>query len=159
MSSGRAIPADLVDFLEGGVSILVGTRDAGQRPETTRAVGAAVSPDRTRLSVLLAEHTAERAIANLEDNGRIAVAFSRPIDNFAVQLKGRVTELRRGDDADRRVAERYHAVYVEQLYMVGMPRSLSKRIRVWPSFAVTFEIDDIFVQTPGPGAGKPLEAT
>lgn len=156
---GRQIPEDLVDFLEGGVSILVGTRDADHRPETTRAVGAEVSKDRSRLTVLLCEHTAGRAVPNLEDNGRIAVAFSRPIDNFAVQLKGRVVELRRGQDADRRVAERYYAIYGDQLYMVGMPRSLTKRIRVWPSFVVTFEVDDIFVQTPGPGAGKRLEAS
>jgi hypothetical protein len=157
LSGARKIPEDLVDFLESGISILVGTRDREMRPDAMRAVGARVSPGRDRITVFLPDASAERAAENLRDNGQIAVAFSRPIDHYSIQIKGRVEDLRPAEDADRVVPDRYHAAYVEQLYMVGLPRSLSQRMIVWPSLAVTFSVDDLFVQTPGPDAGKRLE--
>lgn len=154
----RTIPEDLVDFLEGGVSILVATRDAQSMPEVARGVGASISRDRTKVTIFLHEEWGAKALANLASNGEIAVGFSRPLDNFAIQLKGKVSETVPSAQLARTVADRYHASYSEQLYMVGFPRSTTKRFRVWPSTAVTFEVRDIFVQTPGPDAGKPLEA-
>lgn len=153
----RVLPADLVDFIESGVSILVGTRDASLRPEATRAVGAQVASDRAHVSVFLAERWAARTIADLEQTGVIAVGFSRMFDNYSIQLKGDGAVVREAGDADRLVPERWRAAYVEQLYMGGIPRSLMSRIHVWPAKIVTFAVGDIFVQTPGPGAGARLE--
>ncbi len=157
MGSSTAIPTDLVDFLTGGVSVLVGTRDAALRPEATRGVGFVIAPERTRATVYLNEQASARALANLADNGRIAVGVSRPMDNLTLQLKGRCVDVARGDAVDRSVPERYHAVYMEQLYIVGLPRSIVTRFSVWPAVAVTFDVLDIFVQTPGPEAGRRLE--
>ncbi|MFO0673440.1 MAG: hypothetical protein U0235_28130 [Polyangiaceae bacterium] len=152
------IPQDLVEFVESGVAILVGTRDAALRPDAVRAWGVSVHPGRARATVFLGRDTAARASANAQENGAIAVCLSRPVDNFTLQLKGRAVEVRPATDADRAVVDRYAASYFEQLFMVGVTRGLTRRIRVWPATAVTFDITDIFVQTPGPGAGKRLEA-
>lgn len=149
------VPEDLVDYLESGISILVGTRDARNIPEVTHGVGATVARDRTAVTVYLTEAWARIALANLADNGEIAVGFSRPLDNFAIQLKGRVTAIVPSAAADRRIVDRYHTVYGEQLYLTGMPRSITRRLAFWPASAVTFEVRDLFVQTPGPDAGKP----
>jgi hypothetical protein len=153
------IPEDMVDFLEGGVSILVGTRDPHGLPVVARGVGAAASRDRTAMTIYLHEDWGAKALANIAANGELAVGFSRPLDNFAIQLKGKCTNLvAAAAQGDRSIVDRYHASYGEQLYMVGFPRSLTKRFRVWPSTAVTFDVRDIFVQTPGPDAGKRFEA-
>jgi hypothetical protein len=150
------IPEDIVEQLEGGVSILVGTCDADTRPDVARAVGASVSRDRTELTIYLHETWGARAIANLRARGEIAVGFSRPLDNFAVQLKGTCTRFLAPSEGDRSVVDRYHAAYGEQLYMVGIPRSITRRFIFWPAVGVTFPVRDIFVQTPGPDAGKRL---
>lgn len=149
------IPEDLVDFLESGVSILVGTRNAQNEPEPMRSSGAAVSKDREHLSLLFPAHNA-RSIANVLENGHVAVCFSRMLDNYSIQLKGQDAVVRDGTDDDRALAERYRVAYGEQLYMAGFPRSLTSRINVWPAKVVTFPVRDIFVQTPGPGAGARL---
>lgn len=39
------IPPQVVDLLRTGVSVIVGTRDAGLMPESTRAWGIRVAPD------------------------------------------------------------------------------------------------------------------
>ena len=149
------IPEDLVDFLESGVSILVGTRNAKNEPEPMRATGARVSKDRERLSLLFPAH-ATRSIENALANGHVAVCFSRFLDNYSIQLKGQDAVVRDGTDEDRAIAERYRVAYGEQLSMAGFPRSLTSRINVWPAKVVTFPVRDIFVQTPGPGAGARL---
>lgn len=151
------IPEDIVEILEGGVSILVGTCDAETRPDVARGVGASVSRDRTEITIYLHETWGARALANLRARGEIAVGFSRPLDAFAMQLKGRCTRFLAPSEGDRSVVDRYHATYGEQLYMTGFPRSITKRFIFWPAVGVTFAVRDIFVQTPGPDAGKRLE--
>jgi hypothetical protein len=149
-----SLPPEVVDLVESGVSILVGTRDASLRPSTVRGVGARVDGSRRALTVYLPTRTADRAVANLRDNGEIAVVFSRPFDNLSVQLKGRCQDVHRAGDDDRPVPERYAVAFMETTYTVGMPRSLMKRLCVWPAWAATFDVRDLYSQTPGPGAGQ-----
>lgn len=153
----RTIPEDLVDFLESGVSILVGTRNAARRPETARACGAQVGADREHLSIFLGASWSGRTVEDLEETGLVAVGFSRMLDHFSIQVKGDEAVVRSATEEERIVPERYRAAYVEQLYMGGLPRSLTTRFRVWPAKVVTFRVREIFVQTPGPGAGAPLD--
>jgi hypothetical protein len=151
------IPEEIAEVLESGVSILVGTCDTETRPEVARGVGASVSADRTELTIYLHEQWGAKALANLRAHGEIAVGFSRPLDAFAVQLKGRCTRFLAPSEGDRGVVERYSASFGEQLYMTGFPRSITRRFIFWPAVGVTFAVRDIFVQTPGPDAGKRLE--
>jgi hypothetical protein len=152
------VPANIVEAIEGGVSILVGTCDAERRPEVARAVGASVSADRTEVTIYLHEAWGAKAIANLKASREIAVGFSRTYDHFAVQLKGTCTRFLSPSEGDRKVVDRYHATYGEQLYMIGFPRSITGRFVFWPAVGVVFDVRDIFVQTPGPDAGKRLES-
>jgi hypothetical protein len=82
-----------MDLVESGVSILVGTRDEQLRPVSVRGVGARVSSDRRSVTVYLPEATSQKPVENLRANGEIAVAFSRPFDNLAVQIKGRCSRV------------------------------------------------------------------
>lgn len=153
------IPKDLVEFLASGVSILVATRDAQRVPEAIRAYAPVITTDRRHVALVVPRGAGDRTIANLRDNGSIAIGFSRAIDHFSVQLKGSCTAMRPTSDADRPVVERYHAAYAESLYLVGMPRSLTGRFRMLPGIVVTVAVTDVYSQTPGPGAGSRLEAS
>ena len=148
-----------MELIEGGVSLQVGTRDAKLRPEVLRAVGVAVGPDRTTLTVYLPAQLAERTIANLEDNGELALTFSHVIDHRTMQLKGKLVSLRRSRRNEKAIQERWLAAFAEQLHMVGFSRRTALRLRYWPSVAVEVALRDVFVQTPGPGAGRRLEGS
>jgi len=137
----------------------VGTRDKALRPEVLRAVGVAVGPDRSTLTVYVPAELAERTVANLEDNGMLAITFSHVIDHRTVQLKGKLLSLRRSRRNERALQERWLAAFAEQLHMVGFSRRLALRIRIWPSIALEIELCDLFVQTPGPGAGRRIEGS
>jgi hypothetical protein len=148
---------ELVEFIESGVSMLVATRDAALRPQVQRAVGAVVAADRASLTVYLTRAVSDRTLANLADNGLIALTSSRPYDHRGIQIKGRMLSMRDSSEADRAHQERYLAGFVEHVYIIGLPRSVMRQLRIYPSVAVTMSTEDIFVQTPGPGAGRRLE--
>ena len=148
---------ETVEFIESGVSMLVGTRDAQLRPECLRGLGASVNADRTSLTVYVNELMSAGARANIEDNAQIAISFSRPIDHHSLQIKGVVTGVRKSTALDRKLTERYLTGFVEQLYWVGLPRSLTRRLRIAPALAITVIPHALFLQTPGPEAGRALD--
>jgi hypothetical protein len=151
------ITKELVEFLTSGVSILVATRDAKQRPEAVRGFAPSIASDRRHLDIIVPRGLGDRTIANVKANGKIAVAFARAIDNVSVQVKGTCRDMRPTNEADVALVDRYHAGYIEGLYLVGMPRSLTSRFRSLPGEVLTIEVDAVFSQTPGPGAGRRLE--
>jgi hypothetical protein len=150
-----SISPELAEFLESGISIQVGSRDARLVPEVARALGARVEAGGRELIVFLPVATAERTLANVRDNGRLAAVFSA-IDHRSYQIKGRWKGVRDAGEDDRRRIERYRAALAQIYGAVGMPPRLTYRIRHWPAHAVRMEIESIFLQTPGPGAGAAL---
>lgn len=150
------IPEDLVEFLHGGVAILVGTRDGDLRPATQRAGGARVHADRRKVDVFLPERSGERTIANVRDNGRLAVTFSRAIDHRTVQLKGNAAVVRAARPDEEAVTQQYLETWGAAVELIGMPRSTIKRLWAWPSVVVEVDVEAIFEQTPGPAAGVKL---
>jgi hypothetical protein len=148
----------LVEFIESGVSIVVGSRDANNRPECSRGLGAKVGDDRHTLTIYLNFALSERMRADFADNGRIAIGFSRIIDHRSVQLKGRVSALRPATPPDHEIQDRYLAAFAEQVSYAGMPRSVVRNVRLRPAVAVEVEVEELFHQTPGPGAGRRIES-
>ena len=151
-----SLPKELVEFVESGVSILIGTRDDKLRPECMRATGALVASDRHSITLLVPAQTGARTIANLKAGSPLSVTFSRPIDHRTVQVKGRASSVRAPSALEQQTAHRYLSAFVEAVYVVGVSRALSRRMRVEPCVAVDFAISELFQQTPGPEAGKPL---
>jgi hypothetical protein len=150
------LPVEVASFLESGISVLVGTRDARLVPESTRGVGGRVEAGGAELTVFLPAATAARAIANLRDNGRIAICFSRAVDHRSIQVKGRVLSIRDGDAADRAAIERWLEGLAVGWQQVGTPPSATRRLARWPAHAVRLALEEVYLQTPGPGAGAPL---
>ena len=152
------ISPELASFLESGVSILVGTRDARLLPECTRALGARVEAGGTELTVFLPDAISAVTVANLRQNGRLAVAFSRAQDHRSFQVKGQLVALGPATAQDRVALERYRCAWATELSVVGLPPRVTLRVVHWPAQAARLRVEAVFVQTPGPGAGAPLGA-
>jgi len=138
------------------VSILVGTRDTRLRPEALRAVGCVVGAERRTLAVLMNEATARRTVANLEAGSPVAVTFNRPMDHRSVQVKGPCLGVRTGGAAEEEIVRRYLAAFTEALYLVGVSRATTRRVRGLPCMVAELEVRELFEQTPGPVAGQKL---
>lgn len=149
------ISTELKEFLESGISLLVGSRDARLQPEVVRALGARIEEGGREVTAFVPDATAARTLANARDNGRLAVCFTA-VDHRSYQLKGSLIEVRAADEEDRRQIERYRAALAQHFGSVGLPPRLTLRIAHWPAHALRVAIEEVFIQTPGPGAGVAL---
>lgn len=175
-----ALPPELARLLEGPSIMFLGTRDAALQPMSTIAFGLRLAPrdghesgvsgadkadhrgdsrDRKgrEVTVFLPSPLAPMMLANLRDNGQMALTIVRPTDHQSVQVKGIWLGERRTDDDDRAYVERYREGLTQELGLVGVPRSIWRRVIWWPSLALRMEVREVFVQTPGPGAGRRCE--
>lgn len=147
----------LIEFLSSGVVLGCASRDARLVPRSVWAVGVRVEAGGEEATVFLPVATSGEVIANLQDTRRIALVATAPVDHRAVQLKGRVLDVRAAVDDDRILTDRYRANLGRTLEPLGVPRVFVLRIQHWPAHAVRFRVEDLFVQTPGPSAGQPLQ--
>ena len=156
-NSGMISP-DLFEFLESGVSILVGSRSDRLLPECCRGLGARVEEEGRGITVFLPVATTEQTVSNLRDNGRIAVCFSRAGDHRSMQIKGQVISIQEANEADRAVIQRYRHSLAESWGVIGVPSRITLRMAHWPCHSVRLRVDSVFNQTPGPGAGAAMGA-
>ena len=95
-------------------------------------------------------------LEQLEIGSRVSL-FAAVISHEAYNLKGAVTELRDVNDYESQVCdalrEKMYGFYGE----LGIPKNLADRYWLKPiDIAVVFSVDKVFVQTPGPDAGKEI---
>jgi hypothetical protein len=150
------IPDHVVDLLQTGVSIVVGTRDAALVPECTRAWGIRVNKDGRSITIFLTETISRKTLQNLRDNGQVAISCARPTDHIACQLKGRLRAIRPAGARDREYRDRWGHEFRGELIAIGVSAHLFDALIRDPALAVEIDVTDVFHQTPGPGAGEKL---
>jgi hypothetical protein len=148
------IPPQLVELLQTGVSVIVGTRDSSLMPESTRAWGIVVGDSRTSVTIFLTEAVSKKTLRNLKDNGLIAISCTRPTDHVACQLKGRLRAIAPATPSEREHSRRWHREYTQELVAIGVPADLCEAWVTEPALAVEIDVMEVFHQTPGPGAGE-----
>jgi hypothetical protein len=149
---------ELAGFLESGVILYLATRSADLEPESLMAFGVKIGVGDDLLTVYLAEAPAAATMANLKDNGQMALSAVRVTDYKSLQLKGEFVSSRPVNEADQAIQMRYLGLLGADLGRVGVPRSTGMRMIWTPGLALTMRVRDIFVQTPGRRAGFALEA-
>lgn len=160
--SPALIDKPLVEFIESGVSIILGGRDQDNMPNLVRATGCRVSAMRDTISVFVSMAHAGDLLAKLRSNGAIAVVFCLPSTHRSIQLKGsdaRIEPLIEGDWA--RIGL-YRDALVQDIASIGYPPvfvSTMLAVEREDMVAVTFTPHALFEQTPGPDAGKLVGAT
>lgn len=147
---------ELIDFVAQGVSLLVGTCDASRVPHAVRAVGLRIHNNRRHATVYLPEVTARHTVADVAVNPRVAVMASQPLDHKSLQMKGVVSKVAPAAESDRAYVETYLSLFGRRLEVVGMPYEVVTMLSHWPAIALAFSIDELYLQTPGPGAGQRL---
>ena len=91
----------------------------------------------------------------------MAVVFTHPASNRALQLKALHARTRNADATDQVVLARYLAAMEKEIAEVGFPPVLTRAMLahdIADVVAVEFDPSEAFDQTPGPKAGAPLEA-
>ena len=151
------IPTKIIRFLEDRASLgFAGTRDANLVPSGHRVPGWQVDRSGRTLTVLMAEKSAPRLLEALRENGRIALTFEEIGTHETYQVKGRYLSHRPVRPAEldlagamrERFARSLRSLYNDEHTTALMAASIPS-----PSLAIEVDVEEVFVQTPGPGAG------
>jgi predicted pyridoxine 5'-phosphate oxidase superfamily flavin-nucleotide-binding protein len=146
---------EIVTLLESDAVLVVGTVDADGVPDATYAWYLRVVDDVTPEIRLLYPVGASRTAANLATTGRIAATVTDVATLASAQVKGRVTGTTPVTAADERAADRRFDALARRIHEVdGTALDVIERSRPGPLRAVTFRVEEVYDQTPGPDAGR-----
>ncbi len=153
------IPGKIVRFLAEYANVaFAGTRDGHLVPYGHRVSGWRVGADHRTMTALIPEQFTSRLIDSLQDNGEFALTVEEFPSHETYQFKGRYLRHRPADRDDLEALETIRKRFVKSMrpLYADAPENIWKAFIVKPSLAVEFDVLEIYVQTPGPGAGTRL---
>ena len=154
------IPPPIIRFLEERANIgFAGTRDADLVPRGHRVSGWRVGPAGRTFTAFVPNTSVPHLLEALLDNGRFAVTLEEVGTHETYQLKGRYLSHRPVQPADVDLATRTRERFVKGLRSLYPQAEAAQRLGASipaPSLAVEMEVEEVFLQTPGPGAGTRL---
>jgi hypothetical protein len=146
----------LTEFLELGLAIHIGTRDARLRPNGCVVTAVRVEDEGRHLVAFIPKAVTPAVFDDLRGNGQAALSFTRPSDDKAVQVKGEFVSMADASDADEQFARQQWSGFLQQLDLIGLPAKATTTWTLWPCVAVRIRVTALFSQTPGPEAGAVL---
>ena len=152
------LPDEALEFIQSGVSIIVGVVGADGRARAGRALAARVVNGGT-IRLLYTEDGNVAIKASALSGGPIAVTFSAPMSHRTIQLKAMSSRAEHFEPDDQFSLESQMDAFAGVLRAVGYPASFVKSFCEGRSVnlgALSFSPDAAYEQTPGPGAGREL---
>lgn len=151
------ISQKFVDFVQGPTMHHVGSRSARLRPAYSWAFGATVNAEEDTITFYLPNVEGAETLGNFEDNGMVALTISDAATHETYQFKGPCLSVRPSEDKDTAIQDIHRSKLISHLGALGYPDEILTGFTIYPSTAVTFKVEEVFVQTPGPGAGDKLD--
>jgi hypothetical protein len=153
------ISTNLVEFLNGPVVLLVGTRDENMRPSGAYAFGCVTDAENDIVTFFLPNVEGEAILRDLKQNGKVALTAVEGISHLTYQFKGTALETRPVSENEKGLQDAYRETVIAHYLQKGVPEGYFGWMVYNPSTAVTFRVEEIFDQTPGPAAGAKMEST
>ena len=150
------IDAEFASFLEAGLAIHLGTRNGQLEPNGARVTAVRVEADGVHLIAYVPKVAAARILPDLRSNQQAALAFARPTDDRACQVKGVFVSARAARANEQPFVSSQWAAFLEHLARIGIPRETTAGWVTWPAVAIRIRATALFEQTPGPAAGAAL---
>lgn len=155
------LPQEWVDSFPTMTSYRLGACDTAGRPSVCRALAARLEPDGTVLT-LVSRVAGRVVLAAIEATGQVAALMVSPVTNRTLHLKGRDARVEPATPAQAALLESHRAALATSLRADGFLQD-SPVIANWYGIpvgdlmAVRFTPWGAWNQTPGPGAGEPVE--
>jgi hypothetical protein len=149
---------ETVRLIESDVSLVIGLVDPDGAPIVSRACGVNVLDAEARTVRLLLDAEDEPALGHLTHGAVIALTTGNVRTHEAKQFKGRVVTVEPPTPADEARALQYYEAFCDVVQESdGIDREAVERLIPTRFLACVVEFDDMFDQTPGPGAGAPID--
>lgn len=157
-SDAKVLSDEIVEFIESGLSIIVGVVGTNGRAQTGRALAARVV-GRSTIRIIYPSEGNSAVMATAQAGGPIAVTFSAPLSHRTIQIKGGLCKTEPLDPEDQINADRQAEAFAGVLRALGHTAAFVKAICDYRSSTLrvlSFPAEAAFEQTPGPGAGRSI---
>jgi hypothetical protein len=152
----KLIPEKIVQFLEQRANVaFAGTRNRDLVPFGHRVSGWSLGADGRTLTAFTPEPFTAGVLESLQENGELALTVEAFPAHETYQFKGRYVSHRPAYGEDFAIVDRIRARFIKNMRTVFpmLPEGIAGAFTSKPVFAVEFEVSEIYVQSPGPGAG------
>lgn len=125
------------------------------KPQICRSLGVKLQPDKEHITIYTVNNFLQHNVSNLKDNGRIALSVGDPLTFETFQFKGIFSKIEPCSLEDKILIKEFTDAFLGilvQWYGEGAGEGF-KKINIDNCEAVTFKVEEIFNQTPKPGAG------
>jgi hypothetical protein len=139
---------------ESGCAMMFGTTGLDGSLGVGRGWGLTVSQDRTQVRLLLCRAQSEASLAHLAENPWLAITFTTMRNLHSMQLKGRVKAIEASTPEDAEVNRAWIRAFIDDVEAIGVPVAAFSRAIMTADTAIDVGIERVFIQTPGPHAGK-----
>ncbi len=153
------IPGVMAEFLGRASVAVASTRDARKVPHIHFLCGWSVGDDGRSVICLVPAAFSDKLPESLARHADFAMVAEVIGPHECYQFKGRHVDSRPAGAADRAVYESCRQRFVDAVQRHTRNRFADAILRARfrePRLAVRFEVQEIFVQTPGPAAGRRL---
>ena len=153
------IPGRIQRFLDQRANVaFAGTRNRDLVPHGHRVSGWLIGADGRSITALIAMYFTSHLVDSLQDNGELALTVEEFPSHEAYQFKGHYRLHRAVQAEDLEVFGRIRDRFLKSARHIytDAPEHLLSAYTVAPATAVEFEVREIYLQTPGPGAGTRL---
>jgi hypothetical protein len=153
------LTGDIARFCQSGLAVVMASCDSDSRPVVGRGLACRIDQAGKVRLVLRADSNRELLLA-IARSGTIAVTFTQPSTHRSLQLKARGARTTETEPTDGRLAELQTAAFKAELIEDGYWEDFAERYCAFDAgrlAAIEFVPEQAFVQTPGPGAGSPLQ--
>jgi hypothetical protein len=153
------IPGVMVDFLARASVAIGATRDANLVPRIHWISGWEVDADGASVLCLVSDGFTGGLLDAMRDNGAFAMNAEVIGPHECYQFKGRYLDSRPPRTADRRLYDACRRRFADAVRRHTRERFAESVLHGWfrePALALRFEVREIYLQTPGPGAGARL---
>lgn len=154
-------PEDIA-FMNTRCDVVVGSASAAGVPSMCWGMGGHVSAQGRRVTVWLSRAQSHAVVADVRATGRIAATFCEPFTSRSRQLKGADAQVRDARQADAPTLTAHLRNMEREIGRVGFCAAFTHAAFHQPLtalVAIEFTPADHFEQTPGPQAGREIEAS
>jgi hypothetical protein len=156
------LEAQSVSLIESCESAkLIATADAQLRGTLAHAYACSVLADGRCVRATISRSQSAPLLAALRASTRVALVVCHIESYQCLQLKGRDARLVEPSEAIARSASEYCKGFARFSAVLGYPADVMQAHAACApedTVAIKFTVDEAFIQTPGPAAGRPLGA-
>ena len=147
------IPNLTLNALQNGFGHL-GVASKSNKTRHVDTLGLTINSSNSSLTCFVIKSECEEILEYLRESGRISF-FVGMISHEAYNFKGQFESFNLLNENDLRVSKEYRSNVINTITKIGMPKeAATEKYGKVPDIGITFKVDKVFVQTPGPDAGK-----